>query len=73
MKSDKSSDRKPVETGKDPDLAGATAAMHRAAQRARRIAAANNTPVAVFENGKVVWKKADDELPPERRPNSDAK
>lgn len=33
MKPDGSDDRKPTETERDPDLAGATAAMHRAARR----------------------------------------
>ncbi len=46
---------------RDPDLAGAEAAMRRAAERARRRAAENGTLVAMFEDGKVVWVKADGE------------
>ena len=40
---------------RDTDLAGAEAAMRRAAQRARRRAAANGTPIPVFRDGRVVW------------------
>ena len=57
MKPGKPDDRKPAETPRDPDLAGATAAMHRAARRARRRAAENGTLIPVFEDGKVVWVK----------------
>ena len=61
MKQDESDHRKTAETARDLELAGATAAMHRAASRARRRAAANGTPIAVFEDGKVVWVRVDDE------------
>ena len=61
MKQDESDHPKTAETARDRELAGATAAMHRAACRARRRAAANGTPIAVFEDGKVVWVKVDDE------------
>ncbi len=43
------------------DLAGAEAAMRRAAQRARRRAAANGTPIPVFRDGRVVWVMVDGE------------
>ena len=46
---------------RDPDLAGAEAAMRRAAERARRRAAENGGAIAKFEEGEVVWVKADDE------------
>ena len=61
MKQDESDHPKTAETAGDRELAGATAAMHRAARRARRRAAANGPPIAVFEDGKVVWVKVDDE------------
>ena len=61
MKRDESDRPKTAETSRDRELAGATAAMHRAASRARRRAAANGTPIAVFEDGKVVWVRVDDE------------
>lgn len=61
MKPDGSDDRKPAETPRDPDLARATAAMHRAARCARRRAAENETPVPVFEDGRVVWVRVDEE------------
>ncbi len=41
---------------KDPDIRGAEPAMHRAAQAARRIAKATNTPLIIWENGKIVEK-----------------
>ncbi len=46
----------------DPGFVGATAAMRRAALRARRRAANNGTPIAVFMDGKVVWLQPDDEV-----------
>ena len=55
MKQDESDRPKTAETARDRELVGATAAMHRAARRARRRAAANGTPIAVFEDEKVVW------------------
>ena len=61
MKPDRSDDRKPAETERDPDLAGATAAMHRAARRTRHRAAENGTPIPVFEDGKVVRVRVDEE------------
>ena len=51
MKPDKSDDRKPAENPLDPDLAGATATMHRAARRARRRAAENGTPIPRIRGG----------------------
>lgn len=39
------------------------AAMQRAARQAWRRAAENGTPVAVFEDGQVVWKWPDDNAP----------
>lgn len=41
-----------------------TAAMRRAARQAWRRAAQNGTPVAVVENGQVVWKSPDDDASP---------
>ena len=61
MKPDRSDDRKLADTPRDPDLAGATAAMHRAARCARRRAAENGIPIPVFEDGKIVWVRVDEE------------
>ena len=41
----------------DEVLAKVGVALRRAAKRAREIAAQTNTPIVVFENGKVVKKK----------------
>ena len=41
---------------KDPDIRGAEPALRRAALAARRIAQATNTPLVIWENGKVVKK-----------------
>ena len=59
MKPRKSENERPAEPARDPDLAGAEAAMHRAAERARRRAADNGTRLALYENGQIVWVKLD--------------
>ena len=41
---------------KDPDLRGVEAALRRAALAARQVAKATNTPLVIWENGKVVKK-----------------
>jgi hypothetical protein len=41
---------------KDSDIRGVEPALRRAAKTARRIAKATNTPLLVWENGKVVEK-----------------
>jgi hypothetical protein len=41
---------------KDPDLLGVEPALRRAAKAARRIAKATNTPLIIWEDGKVVEK-----------------
>ena len=61
MKPDRCDDRRLAENPRDPDLAGATAAMHRAARRARRRAAENGVPIPVFEDGKIVRVRMDEE------------
>jgi hypothetical protein len=43
----------------DPDLRGVAPALQRAALAARRIAKATNTPLIIWENGKVVEKWID--------------
>lgn len=48
-------DPKSLQRARDPDLVGAEAAILRAAKRARLRAAANGTPVAIWQDGKVVW------------------
>jgi hypothetical protein len=42
---------------KDPDLLGVEPALRRAARAARRIAKATNTPLVIWEDGKVVMKR----------------
>lgn len=44
---------------RDPDMIGAEAAMHRAAEKARRKSFDAGLPVAVVKDGKVVWEWAD--------------
>ncbi len=44
----------------NPDIAGADAALRRAAERARRNAAAKGSPIVIFENGRIVWQQVDD-------------
>ncbi len=41
---------------KDPDIRGVEPALRRAARAARRIAKATNTPLIIWEDGKVVEK-----------------
>jgi hypothetical protein len=41
---------------KDPDIRGVEPALRRAAKAARRIAKATNTPLIIWEDGKVVEK-----------------
>jgi hypothetical protein len=40
----------------DPDIRGVGPALERAAKEARRIAAATNTPLIIWENGRIVRK-----------------
>jgi hypothetical protein len=42
---------------KDPDIRGVGPVLRRAAKAARRIAKATNTPLVVWENGKIVEKR----------------
>ena len=56
----------PGEPG-DPDLAGADAALLRAAQRVRREAAALGRTVVVFKDGEIVWEKPGREYLPQGR------
>lgn len=41
---------------RDPDIRGVGPALRRAAKDARRIAKATNTPLIIWEDGKVVEK-----------------
>lgn len=62
----------PGERGDDPDLAGADAALLRAAERVRREAAAAGRAVVVFKDGEIVWEKPGEEyLLQERSINGD--
>ncbi len=54
MTAEKSENGTSAARQRSSDLAGAEAAMRRAAQRARRRAAANGTPIPVFRDGRVV-------------------
>ena len=49
--------RSPGKRGDDLDLAGADAALRRAAERIRREAAAAGRAVVVFKDGEIVWEK----------------
>lgn len=42
---------------RDKDMAGVGPALRRAAKQARKIAIQTNTPLVVWENGRVVKKK----------------
>ena len=53
---DRTSSGEPGDLG-DVDLAGADAALLRAAQRVRREAAAAGRAVVVFKDGEIVWEK----------------
>jgi hypothetical protein len=48
-------DQDPDEKLRDPDFAGAEAAMKRAANIARRRAMETSGSVAIFQDGKIVW------------------
>ena len=48
---------KSTKASRDPDLAGAEAAMQRAAGRARRRAAETTGAVVVFKDGQIVKEK----------------
>ena len=56
-------ERKAREQPPHLDIEKVNAAMRRAARRAWRRAAENGTPVAVVENGQVVWKWPDGNAP----------
>ena len=62
----------PGERGDDPDLAGADAALRRAARRVRQEAAAAGRAVEVFQDGEIVREKPGQEhLPQGRRIDGD--
>ena len=54
-------DPKTPRPARDPDMIGADAAILRAAKRARLRAAANGTPIAIWEEGKIVWVNVNEE------------
>lgn len=56
----------PGELG-DPDPTGADAALRRAGERARRVAAAAGQAVVVFEDGEIVWETPGREYLPQGR------
>lgn len=47
----------------DPDFAGAEAALRRAAERARRLAAETTGTVVVFRDGKIVQERVGKDKP----------
>ena len=57
MKPQKPENEKLPEHARDPDIVGADAALRRAAERARRRAAACGNDIAIFQDGKIVWVK----------------
>lgn len=59
MKPRKPENEKLPEPDPDPDIVGADAALRRAAERARRRAAACGNDIAIFQDGKIVWVKPD--------------
>lgn len=48
---------------RDPDFAGAEAALRRAAERARRLAAETTGTVVVFRDGKIVQERVGKDKP----------
>ncbi len=54
---------KSVKKTRDPDLAGAEAAMQRAAERARRRAIETTGSVVVFKDGKIVRETPEEQSP----------
>jgi hypothetical protein len=46
--------QKKIELANDPDLAASGAAIHRAAKRAKKVAASTNTELVVLRHGKSV-------------------
>ena len=56
--------QKSIELAKDPDLASSLAAIRRAAQRARQLAASTNTELVVLRDGKCVHIKPSGEPKP---------
>lgn len=59
MKSRKPDNPMPETPVRDPDFAGAEAAMRRAAESARRRATDSGGSFALFKDGKIIWVKAD--------------
>ncbi len=68
----KSAQSEPKPPPRDPDLAGIHAAMLRAAEAARRKAAAIGGNIAVFENGTIMPMEVDRETLALRIPRSEA-
>ncbi len=65
---------KPEAPARDPDMAGADAAMLRAAMAARRRAVESGADtIPVFEDGEIVWMEVDKETLTLRRPRGAAK
>ena len=58
----KQGNRGPAQNPRDPDFAGAEAALRRAVERSRRRAMETIGAVAALRDGKVVWEKADGTL-----------
>ena len=58
----KHGNRGTAHNSRDPDFAGAEAALRRAAERSRRRALETIGAVAALRDGKVVWERADGTL-----------
>ncbi len=58
MTTQEQGNHEPAKKPRDPDFVGAEAAMHRAAELARRRAIETSGSVAVFKDGKIVQNTA---------------
>ena len=59
MTEQKQGERGTAHNPRDPEFAGAEAALRRAAERSRHRAMETIGAVAAFKQGKVVWERAD--------------
>ena len=65
MTEQKQGERGTAQNPRDPEFAGAEAALRRAAERSRRRAMETIGAVAAVRDGRVVWERADGTFTPE--------